>query len=687
MELLAPAGNFECVCAAVDSGADAVYCAGQSFGARSFAGNLTDDEIFSAAEYCHLRGARIYLTVNTLLFDREFSRLDKFIRVLTDAAVDGVIVQDLGVLKYIRQLSPDIELHASTQMTVHSADGVRELERLGVCRTVLSRELSFDEIREISENVNSELEVFVHGAMCMSYSGQCLMSSVIGGRSGNRGKCAQPCRLTYKANGRERHYMSLKDMSLAEHLSKLKEIGIASLKIEGRMKSAAYVSTVTGIYRRLIDENRLPTGNERRALSEVFDRGGLTDGYFKGETGKKMFAFDRADNPYLKNSGEYTLPPSKTRGIDISAKFSEGDYPKLKFGLNKISVEVSGDSRCQSAQKIPITAESAKTSLEKLGGTPFYAQNTKTEICGNPYLSVSELNTLRRKATMALEAEILSGYGLKRIESAENAKIQKNAKRLKKFSCSVLNAEQYRAVSECDFERIYIPMHIAEQNLDEICRNTKMLKKTALCPPVIINGTRRDEYKRRLSALKDSGFGMVEVSTIDDIELADGFELCGGFRLNITNGLAAETASELGLSSICLSTELNTVQMHDISPECQKEAVVYGRIPLMITKNCIIKNIDGCPCDGNQGITDRTDRFLPIIKDGDICASVVLNSVPLYMADKPNEVEKINADLNRLMFTFESGDECIQIYNEYKNGAEVPSYEFTRLRMMKPPLG
>ena len=169
MELLAPAGNFECVCAAVDSGADAVYCAGQSFGARSFAGNLTDDEIFSAAEYCHLRGARIYLTVNTLLFDREFSRLDKFIRVLTDAAVDGVIVQDLGVLKYIRQLSPDIELHASTQMTVHSADGVRELERLGVCRTVLSRELSFDEIREISENVNSELEVFVHGAMCMSY--------------------------------------------------------------------------------------------------------------------------------------------------------------------------------------------------------------------------------------------------------------------------------------------------------------------------------------------------------------------------------------------------------------------------------------------------------------------------------------------------------------------------------------
>ena len=260
MELLAPAGNFECVCAAVDSGADAVYCAGQSFGARSFAGNLTDDEIFSAAEYCHLRGARIYLTVNTLLFDREFSRLDKFIRVLTDAAVDGVIVQDLGVLKYIRQLSPDIELHASTQMTVHSADGVRELERLGVCRTVLSRELSFDEIREISENVNSELEVFVHGAMCMSYSGQCLMSSVIGGRSGNRGKCAQPCRLTYKANGRERHYMSLKDMSLAEHLSKLKEIGIASLKIEGRMKSAAYVSMVTGIYRRLIDENRLPTG-------------------------------------------------------------------------------------------------------------------------------------------------------------------------------------------------------------------------------------------------------------------------------------------------------------------------------------------------------------------------------------------------------------------------------------------
>lgn len=686
MELLAPAGNFECVRAAVDSGADAVYCAGKSFGARSFAGNLTDDEIFAAAEYCHLRDVRIYLTVNTLLFDREFAQLDKFIRTLTAAGVDGVIVQDLGTLKYIHRLSPDIELHASTQMTVHSADGVRELEKLGVCRTVLSRELSFDEIKEISEKVNTELEVFVHGAMCMSYSGQCLMSSVIGGRSGNRGRCAQPCRLTYKADGRERHYMSLKDMSLAAHISELKELGIASLKIEGRMKSAEYVSTVTGIYRRLIDENRQPTDDEYRSLSEVFDRGGLTDGYFKGETGKKMFAFDRKDNPYLKNSGGFTAPPPKTRGIGISAEFSEGRLPKLTFCLNGLSAEVLGDTECQSAQKAPITADSAKRYLEKLGGTPFYAQSTKTEIYGKPYLSASELNALRRKATAALEESILSRYGSKRIEQAPHTNIRKNAERLKKYSCSVLNTEQYRAVLKCDFERIYLPMHIAEQNLDEITQNPTALKKTVICPPVIISGAQRREYRNRLSALKDSGFNMIEISTLDDIAMADGFGMCGGFRMNITNGLAAETASELGMSSICLSVELNTVQMHDISPDCQKEAIVYGRIPLMITKNCIIKNTDGCPCSGTQSITDRTGRVFPIIKDGDICAGVVLNSVPLYMADKPNEIEKINADLNKLMFTDESGERCIQIYNEYINGADTPSYEFTRLRMMKSPL-
>lgn len=685
MELLAPAGNIECVYAAVDSGADAVYCAGQSFGARSFAGNLTDEEIFAAADYCHLRGARIYITVNTLLFDREFSQLDSFIRTLTNAAVDGVIVQDLGVLKYIQSLSPDIELHASTQMTVHSADGVHELEKLGVCRTVLSRELTFDEIREISNNTDTELEVFVHGAMCMSYSGQCLMSSVIGGRSGNRGKCAQPCRLTYTANGRERHYMSLKDMSLAAHLSQLRDIGIASLKIEGRMKSAAYVSTVTSIYRRLLDEDRKPTAGEERALEEIFDRGGLTDGYFTGRIGKRMFAFDRSDNPYLKNSGEYSSPPSRTREIDISAEFFEGEYPKLTFGMNELSAEVIGDSICQSAQRLPITPQSADKCLEKLGGTPFHAHSVRAEIHGSPYLSVSEMNALRRKAVSALEKRILNLYSSKRTESAPSVQT-KGGKRQGKYSCSVLNTEQYRAALKCDFERIYLPMHVAEDNCDEIVQNPAALKKTVICPPVIISGERRGEYVRRLAALKSAGFGAVEVSTADDIAMSDGFELCGGFRMNITNGLAAEAAAELGLSSVCLSTELNTVQMRDISPQCTKEAIVYGRIPLMTTKNCIIKNIGGCPCKGISSITDRTGRVLPIIRDGDICASVVLNSVPLYMADKPNEIEKINADLFRMIFTAESGEECIRIYNEYKNGAAAPKSGFTRLRMMKPPL-
>ena len=682
MELLAPAGTIECVRAAVDSGADAVYFGGHGFGARSFAGNLTDDEIFDAAEYCHLRGARAYVTVNTLAFDREFKELERYVRLLTEAAVDGVIVQDLGVLRYIREISPDMELHASTQMTVHSADGVRTLEKMGISRVVLARELSGEEIRKISDSTDVELEVFVHGAMCMSYSGQCLMSSVIGGRSGNRGKCAQPCRLTYSGGGDERHYLSLKDMSYAAHISELENMGVASLKIEGRMKSAAYVSAVTGIYRRLIDEKRLPTAEETERLNSIFYRGGLTDGYFTGRTGKNMFAFDKPDNPYLRNNGEEAPPESRRRGADISAVFAEGEPLRIKISCGGACAEVCGDTHCTAAQNRPLTEESAAAQLEKLGGTPFYAENISVDIKGRPYLSVSALNNLRRSAVAALEGEILKGFGSKRLNQAKKL-IKTDKRQFEGFTCSVMNIDQYRAVCEADFKRIYVPLHIAEQNTAELLGDKDRI---VITPPVIVSDSRRGEYRRRMSAMLEAGFHAAEVSTVDGIALTEGFVRFGGFRMNIANSRAAAEAAAMGLCGVCLSPELNLGQLRDIVSPCRTEAVVYGRLPLMITKNCISANMDKCPCGAGGEMTDRTGRRFPIVRDGDICASVVLNSVPLYMADKKKEICNVGVNLLRLIFTAESPEDCIKIYNDYKHGAGTPDFEFTRLQLLKGAL-
>ena len=342
MELLAPAGNIECLKAAVNNGADAVYFAGKSFGARSYADNFTFEEMYDSVKYCRLRNVKSYVTVNTMTLDREFGELDEFISFLADAGADGVIVQDLGVLRRISQICPQMPIHASTQMTVHNLEGVRALEGIGVKRVVLSRELSKNDIEYIINNCNAEIEVFVHGAMCMSYSGQCLMSSVLGGRSGNRGKCAQPCRLEYHdKGGKDRFYMSLKDMSLLNHLEELKDMGVASFKIEGRMKGVDYVSQVVRTYRNCIDELRKPEKDEIDRINRVFFRGGLSDGYYKNNIGPSMFAFDKPDNPYKKGEGLVKIDTDeRQRGVLLSGLFAEGERPVLELKLEDREVTV-----------------------------------------------------------------------------------------------------------------------------------------------------------------------------------------------------------------------------------------------------------------------------------------------------------------------------------------------------------
>ena len=674
IELLAPAGTYDCVLAAVNSGADAVYFAGQSFGARSFAGNLTDEEIYRAADFCHIRGAKSYLTVNTLLFDREFADLDKFISVITKAGVDGVIVQDLGVLKRIRELSPDIELHASTQMTVHSADGVRQLEEMGVSRVVLSRELSGEEIRSIIKETKAEAEVFVHGAMCMSYSGQCLLSSVIGSRSGNRGKCAQPCRLPY---GDNKFYLSLKDMSYAEHITELSDMGVASLKIEGRMKGEAYVSAVVSAYRRLIDENRKPTQEEINTLNRIFFRGGLSDGYYTGRTAKEMFAFDKPDNPYLKNDNKTEIPDTKRVDIEIFASFKEGEKPYIKMTNGEFFAENYGENVIETAGKRPATRENILSQLLKLGDTPFVCHNAEIELSENAFVPVSVINELRRCTAQDLEEKILLQYKNKRF--LPQSKVMGKTKYGKNlFTCSVLNEEQYTAICDMPFEKIYVPLHIVNENMDK--------ERVIITLPVILRKEDRERCKQQLIKLKDMGFKNVAISTIDALDLAEGFNKCGTFRLNVTNSLSFLEYKKMGLSSICLSPELNLAQIRDIDKDNTAEVMAYGRLPLMTAENCILKNMDKCTCNGMGRIKDRTGREFIVIKDGDICRSVVLNSVPLYMGDKIEDLKSAGIDYLCLMFTDETKERCREISENYINSKPIEDFEYTRLQFYRKAL-
>lgn len=688
MELLAPAGTFECVIAAVNSGADAVYFAGQSFGARSFAGNLSDEEIAKAADFCHLRGAAVYVTVNTLLFDKEFKELEKFIKTLTRAGVDGVIVQDLGVADFIHKMAPDIEIHGSTQMTVHSLEGVRELEKHGFKRVVLSRELSAEEIEYITKNAVAETEVFVHGAMCMSYSGQCLMSSVIGGRSGNRGKCAQPCRLPYSSNGSNpKFYLSLKDMSLAEHLESLSNAGVASLKVEGRMKGSQYVASVISAYRKLIDERRKPTAEEMDELNRIFFRGGLTDGYFKNNKGKRMFAFDKPDNPYLKNTTDKSEATAKDRkrNIKTEAAFFENEVPWIKMSCDGYEAVVFGEDRLQKAAKRPLDAEDAKLKIEKLGDTAFRSVKTQVKTEGEPFMPVSALNELRRSCAEKLESEILKPYKNKRILSADMS-ISADKRRTEKcgYSCSVLTVEQYRGAKMLPFEIIYVPLNLAVKNIDELLEDRGRI---VISLPVIIRYDEREAIVKSLKKLKDAGFDKAEISTLDALDVVRDFKIYTSQRMNITNSYAFKKLCDMGVDSICLSCELNLAQMRDIVKACQCEAVVYGRIPLMITENCILKNIDKCPCNGLGYISDRTGARLPIIKDGDACRSIVLNSVPLWLGDKKSEIHKIGADRLRLIFTTESEKEVVNIGKAYMTDETCkPPEKFTRLRAFKSAL-
>ena len=659
-ELLAPAGDREALIAAVNAGADAVYIGGKSFGARAFAKNFDTEDMKFAVRYTHLHGVRLYVTVNTLVFDRELPELRDYIIFLSDIGVDAVICADLASVRLIRKYAPDLPIHASTQMSVHNTVGADKAYSIGCERVVLARELSFENIRSVTENCLAETEIFLHGALCVCHSGQCLMSSLVGGRSGNRGECAQPCRLPYN-NGK--YPLSLSDLSLAEHIESLINSGVASLKIEGRMKSAEYVYTVTKIYRTLLDEGRSGTKSELRRLERVFSRGGFTDGYFKGEKFSKMTGVrSDADKENSKEFENIKIEPERVR-VYADASFRLGEKSRLTLTDGKRSVTVTGDIPTR-AQTRPLIADEVKARLSKMGATLLSLDpgDIKLELEGGINLSPAGINALRR-----LAAEKFEDFGRARAEAPdkaadslrkppeEPAKPLKTALFLKPALFSDIMAKDPHA---CQFfDIVFLPIEAYDKRV-----------RGVYIPPVIFDSEISD-VRARLAKAKSLGAEYALVGNIGALSLASeaGLIPVGDFRLNITNSETRELYRDFGIEHAILSPELTLPMARDIGGG----VITYGRIPLMLTERCFMKENFGCEKCSSVSLTDRTGAKFPMIYEYGH-RNLILNSRPTYMGDKKDELRSTNIKHGHFIFSVEDTEEALGVISAYKCGEPLP---------------
>lgn len=657
MELLAPAGSFDALKAAVSSGADAVYFGGTALNARVFGKNFTDEELVEASNYCKAFGVKSYLTLNTLVSDNELKKIIPFLEMVNSSNVTAVIVQDLGLAKLIKSVAPSLPIHASTQMTIHNLNGVKQAEKLGFSRVVLSRELPESELKYISQNSPLELEAFIHGALCMCYSGQCYMSSVIGERSGNRGKCAQPCRKEYR-NGYE---LSLKDLCMAGDFERFLNLNIHSLKIEGRMKSPDYVSGVVSVYRKLIDEKRNATADEMKFLADLFSRDGFTNDYFYDIPSKKMFGIRTEKD---KEKSREVSASYEQKKIEVYAEFSAKSGQNIKLTLRKGEhiAEVFAPPAYE-AQNKAVTAEDCQKQIEKLGGTKFVLKSFEADIDENLFIPMGVLNNLRRECVEKLE---------KYIEKCEKREFfnkipqVNSSEQNEKIIAYCETDEQAIAVGE-KADLILMPLSKIKQNYFE---------KTVAVLPEIIFDREFEEIKNMLENCRKLGIDKVVCNNLGQIEWCrnEGFEAHGGTGLNLFNSLALEEMKEMGLKSAVLSFEMNFAQIRDLKKPLPVYVFAYGRYPVMTLQNCLMKNRGECiDFNGYSMLKDETGREFPVF-----CRpphrNAVYNAIPLYMGDKQ---ESFN-DLGKLFFfTTESGKEVKEIFKMY-NENSLYNKPFTR---------
>jgi len=734
VEILAPAGSFESMKAAVAAGADAVYMGGSRFGARAYADNPEQDKLLEAIDYVHLHGRSLYMTVNTLFKEQELGELYEYLLPYYRQGLDAVIVQDMGAFMEIRKRFPDLPVHASTQMTITGVYGAKTLYELGAQRVVTARELSLEEINEIHQNVPVEIESFVHGALCYCYSGQCLMSSLIGGRSGNRGRCAQPCRLPYevKREGKafqkkegSSYVLNLKDLCTLDLIPDMIEAGVFSMKIEGRMKSPRYTAGVVSVYRKYVDQY-LAKGRDgyavdpkdKKMLLDLFDRGGFSDGYYENHNGRHMVALK--EKPAFREVNQALFDHLDQTYVNAEIKEPVSGFVLLEEGQpsclsltwetkrpEPVTVTVSGQVP-EIAKNQPITEEKVAKQIKKTGGTPFSLEHLDVQVNGQVFLPVQALNDLRRTGLEELEQAVLAPYrrevpevqeALEKDETGQKASKQKSAgtNRLPRFRLSFEEPEQLEAA-------LAYPQ--LSQSADELAVDStgfaaEIWKETAgkvqeaglacmLILPHIFRTEARAYFKKNLDKLKSAGFDGVVVRTIEEIqwlkEAKIGLPMIFDDTMYTWNHGAAEAMKAMGASRITMPLELNGRELQNTDfGQVPTELEVYGYLPMMVSAQCIKKTTSGC--DKRQEtvrLKDRTGKLLSVKNHCRFCYNTIYNPSPLSLLGCAKEIRGLEADGLRMKFTIETKEETADILSLFlKGGMEENSgsaalNEFTR---------
>ena len=686
MELLAPAGSMEALRAAVCNGADAVYLGADTFNARMNARNFSAADLQEAVVYCHVRGVKVHLTLNTLVLDREMPRAAELIRLAASCGVDAFIVQDLGVVSLCRQLAPDVPIHASTQMSIHSLEGVMEAAALGCSRVVLARELPAEEIAHICKKSPVEIEVFVHGALCMCYSGQCYLSSVIGRRSGNRGQCAQPCRLPYGYGRFEstRYPLSLKDNCLAGELDELRRMGVASIKIEGRMKRPEYVAIVTRAYRTVLDGGKLMP-SDLQELETAFSRQGFTDGYFRGQTGSDMFGRrqEGEDTADLFASARATYEQGEPQriGVRFYAMIRRGEPAQL-------AVEDPDGNLCRTRGPVPeqavyrsLTPQDLEQQLKKTGGTPYLCTAVRSSLDPDLMLPASAINAMRRDVIAELTAK-RGRAAPARLNAYDEPPRYDGIAGEPQLTIAVRTAGQITSrMLSMKPTVLYVPLSELAEHPDLPQRVSVETQLAAILPRVIWSGELAP-VARQLRTVYEMGVRQVLAGNLGQLHIARaaGFAVRGDFGLNIVNSRAMRYLREQGLDSQLLSFELTLPQIRDISKAVPAELLIYGRLPLMLMENCVMKNRTGiCACQtGTVRLVDRVGEEFPIVKDPGTCRNVLLNGKKLYLLDKKDALRGMGLWALRLQFTTENPGEIDKVLMDYQGRAVFDAGSYTR---------
>ena len=695
-ELLAPAGNLEIFKGVIESGADAVYVGGSMFGARAYANNFTEDELLEAIDFAHLRGVKVYLTVNTLIKNSEFSKLYDYLLPYYKRGLDAVIVQDIGVVKAIHEYFPSLEIHTSTQMTVTGADGVRFLSQFGVTRVVMAREVSLAEMKRIHEETGMELEAFVHGALCYSYSGQCLFSSILGGRSGNRGRCAQPCRLPYTVEGKKDEYiLSLKDMCGIKALDKLHDAGVYSLKIEGRMKQLEYACGVVKYYRSYIDSMKPVTDADYDRIKALGNRCGFTDRYYFDHNGSDMVTYVK---PNFVSNAAVPSPEKRKLSIEGELVLREGEPGSLTVKRGDVTYKASIEP-VSTALKAPLDKKAAIDRINKTGDTDFEFSHIKAQIGENVFVPNGALNKLRRDAISGLCDKLLKKYYRNDARYADISSMCELPEHVVKSDAvhedGAVNAKDYTAICSCMtrtqldtlisydcFDVFYLDFDMYDRNTliqqfaDDVKCLTKRNKKVYLMLPTIFRADSSDYFVSIAKELDKVSFEGFVVKNYEELYLTEnlftGKKVILDHNMYTFNDVSKSAFFEHGVSGDTVPLELNSREiMH--RNNIGSQMIVYGYYPLMTTANCVHKNTKGC--DKKQKLIylkDRYNKSFAVCNNCKECYNTIYNSLPTMLTKNIGKLKEAGIRSFRYSFTIETPKQIKAVMDdkvaEYTNG-------------------